>query len=403
MGILENKLVVLGVSGGIAAYKSAELLRQLQKEGAAVRVIMTKNAAAFVGPLTFEALSGHSVYMDVVEKDVSGEIRHISWADKSDAVIIAPATANTLGKIANGIADDALSTFVMAVRAPVLVCPAMNSNMYESRAVQRNIDCLEADGFHVLEPDSGELACGVTGPGRLPDPPYIVDRLKKILSAKDLKGKRVLISAGPTIEPIDPVRYISNHSSGKMGYEIARAAEYRGAEVTMVTGKTGLSVPSNINAISVLTASQMYEAMMANMDDADIIIKVAAVADYRVKDVAEHKIKKTTEDMVINLEKNPDILKAIGERKKNQILVGFAAETRDLRENALAKLKSKNLDMIAGNVVSEEGSGFGSDTNRVTLFHSDGNVDQLPVMGKDAVANALLDRIMEKYVSKNKL
>lgn len=403
MGILENKLVVLGVSGGIAAYKSAELLRQLQKEGAAVRVIMTKNAAAFVGPLTFEALSGHSVYMDVVEKDVSGEIRHISWADKSDAVIIAPATANTLGKIANGIADDALSTFVMAVRAPVLVCPAMNSNMYESRAVQRNIDCLEADGFHVLEPDSGELACGVTGPGRLPDPPYIVDRLKKILSAKDLKGKRVLISAGPTIEPIDPVRYISNHSSGKMGYEIARAAEYRGAEVTMVTGKTGLSVPSNINAISVLTASQMYEAMMANMDDFDIIIKVAAVADYRVKDVAEHKIKKTTEDMVINLEKNPDILKAIGERKKNQILVGFAAETRDLRENALAKLKSKNLDMIAGNVVSEEGSGFGSDTNRVTLFHSDGNVDQLPVMGKDAVANALLDRIMEKYVSKNKL
>lgn len=403
MGILENKLVVLGVSGGIAAYKSAELLRQLQKEGAAVRVIMTKNAAAFVGPLTFEALSGHSVYIDVVEKDVSGEIRHISWADKSDAVIIAPATANTLGKIASGIADDALSTFVMAVRAPVLVCPAMNSNMYESRAVQRNIDCLEADGFHVLEPDSGELACGVTGPGRLPDPPYIVDRLKKILSAKDLKGKRVLISAGPTIEPIDPVRYISNHSSGKMGYEIARAAEYRGAEVTMVTGKTGLSVPSNINAISVLTASQMYEAMMANMDDADIIIKVAAVADYRVKDVAEHKIKKTTEDMVINLEKNPDILKAIGERKKNQILVGFAAETRDLRENALAKLKSKNLDMIAGNVVSEEGSGFGSDTNRVTLFHSDGNVDQLPVMGKDAVANALLDRIMEKYVSKNKL
>lgn len=400
MGLLDDKLIVLGVTGGIAAYKSVELLRQLQREGARVRVIMTRNAAAFVGPLTFEALSGHSVYMDVVETNVSGEIRHISWADKADAVIVAPATANSIGKIANGIADDALSTFIMAVRTPVLICPAMNSNMYESRAVQRNLDCLEADGFHVLEPGSGELACGVTGPGRLPDPPFIVDRLKKILSPSDLKGKRVLVSAGPTIEPIDPVRYISNHSSGKMGYEIARAAEYRGAQVKMVTGKTSLAVPYNVKAINVLTAAQMYDSMIDNMNDADIIIKVAAVADYRVKDVAEHKIKKTSDDMVINLEKNPDILKAIGEKKKNQFLVGFAAETRDLRENALAKLKSKNLDMIVGNVVSEEGSGFGSDTNRVTLFYSDGNIDQLPVMGKDAVANALLDRILERYASK---
>ncbi|WP_027359639.1 bifunctional phosphopantothenoylcysteine decarboxylase/phosphopantothenate--cysteine ligase CoaBC [Desulforegula conservatrix] len=398
MGLLQNKLIVIGVSGGIAAYKSVEILRQLQKEGASVRVIMTRNAAAFVGPLTFEALSGYSVYMDVVEKDVSGEIRHISWADKADAVIIAPATANMIGKIANGIADDALSTFIMAVRTPVLICPAMNSNMYESRAVQRNLDCLEADGFHVLEPDSGELACGVTGPGRLPDPPFIVDRLKKVLSPSDLKGKRVLVSAGPTIEPIDPVRYISNHSSGKMGYEIARAAEYRGAEVKMVTGKTSLPVPFNVSAVNVLSAAEMYEAMIRNMDDADIIIKVAAVADYRVKDVAEHKIKKTSDDMIIKLEKNPDILKAIGEKKKNQFLVGFAAETRDLRENALAKLKSKNLDMIVGNVVSEEGSGFGSDTNRVTLFYADGNIDHMPVMGKDAVANALIDRILARII-----
>lgn len=400
MGLLENKLIVLGVSGGIAAYKSVELLRQLQKEGAAVRVVMTQNATGFVGQLTFEALSGHSVYMDVVEKNVSGEIRHISWADRADAVVIAPATANMIGKIANGIADDALSTFIMAVRSPVLVCPAMNSNMYESRAVQRNIDLLEADGFHVLEPDSGELACGITGPGRLPDPPFIVDRLKKILSRSDLKGKKVLVSAGPTIEPIDPVRYISNHSSGKMGYAIARSAEYRGADVTMVTGKTGLPAPSNVSVINILTAAQMYDAMISNMENADIIIKVAAVADYRVKDVAEHKIKKTSDDMVINLEKNPDILKAIGERKKNQFLVGFAAETRDLRENALAKLRSKNLDMIVGNVVSEEGSGFGSDTNRVTLFYSDGNIEQLPVMGKDNVADALLDRILERYASR---
>lgn len=399
MGLLDNRLIVLGVSGGIAAYKSVELLRQLQKEGADVRVIMTANAAEFVGPLTFEALSGHAVYMDVVEKNVSGEIRHISWADSADAVVIAPATANIIGKIANGIADDALSTFIMAVRSPVLVCPAMNSNMYESMAVQRNIDTLEADGFHVLEPDSGELACGATGPGRLPDPPYIVDRLKKIISPSDLKGKKILVSAGPTIEPIDPVRYISNHSSGKMGYSIARAAEYRGADVIMVTGKTNLPVPSNVKAVNVLTAAQMYEAMMANMNDADIIIKVAAVADYRVRDVAEHKIKKTSDDMVIHLDKNPDILRAIGERKKKQFLVGFAAETRDLRENALAKLKSKNLDMIVGNVVSEEGSGFGSDTNRVTLFHADGSIEQMPVMEKDKVADALLDRIMVKMAS----
>lgn len=400
MGLLKNKLIVLGVSGGIAAYKSVEILRQLQKEGAAVRVIMTQNAAGFVGQLTFEALSGHSVYMDVVEKNVSGEIRHISWADRADAVVIAPATANMIGKIANGIADDALSTFIMAARSPVLVCPAMNSGMYESRAVQRNIDLLETDGFHVLEPDSGELACGVTGPGRLPDPPFIVDRLKKILSRSDMKGRKVLVSAGPTIEPIDPVRYISNHSSGKMGYAIARSAEYRGADVTMVTGKTGLPVPSNVRVINILTAAQMYDAMISNMENSDIIIKVAAVADYRVKDVAEHKIKKTSDDMLINLEKNPDILKAIGERKKNQFLVGFAAETRDLRENALAKLRSKNLDMIVGNVVSEEGSGFGSDTNRVTFFYSDGNIDQLPVMGKEDVADVLLDRILERYASR---
>lgn len=400
MSVLENKLIVLGISGGIAAYKGVELLRQLQKEGAAVRVIMTKNAAEFVGPLTFEALSGHPVYIDVVEKNVSGEIRHISWAEKADAAIIAPATANMIGKIANGIADDALSTFVMALRTPVLICPAMNSNMYESRAVQRNIDCLEADGFHVLEPDSGELACGVTGPGRLPDPFFIVDRLKKILGPSDLKNRKVLVSAGPTIEPIDPVRYISNHSSGKMGYAIARAAEYRGADVTMVTGKTGLAAPSNVRVINIITAAQMHDAMLSNMDDADIIIKVAAVADYRVRDVAEHKIKKTSDDMVINLEKNPDILKAIGERKKNQFVVGFAAETRDLRENAFSKLKSKNLDMIVGNNVSEEGSGFGSDTNRVTFFYSDGSIDQLPVMGKDDVANALFDRIVEKTATK---
>lgn len=394
VGFFDGKTIILGVSGGIAAYKSVELLRQLQKEGASVRVIMTANAARFVGPLTFEALSGCSVYMDVVEKDVAGEIRHISWADMADAVVIAPATANIIGKIANGIADDALSTFIMAVRVPVLVCPAMNTNMYESRAVQRNIDILESDGFHVLEPESGDLACGATGPGRLPDPPYIADRLKKILSPSDLKGKKVLVSAGPTVEPIDPVRYISNHSSGKMGYSIARAAEYRGADVTLVTGKTSLAVPFNVVPIRITTAAQMHDAMLSNMDDSDIIIKVAAVADYRVRDVAEHKIKKTADDMVINLEKNPDILKAIGERKTRQFLVGFAAETRDLRENALKKLKSKNLDMIVGNVVSEEGSGFGSDTNRVTLFYADGNIEELPVMPKDKVADAIIDRIM---------
>ena len=391
---LEGKNIVLGVCGGIAAYKSVELLRLLTKQGAGVKVVMTKNAGWFVGPLTFKALSGQSVCVDLFENGDDASMRHIDWAEEADAVLIAPATANMIGKIAGGIADDALSTMVLVATGPVLICPSMNTHMYENRIVQRNLDLLEQSGYDLLEPEAGELACGVTGAGRLPEPEYILDRLMSRLTPKDFKGKRVLVTAGPTREAIDPVRFISNQSSGKMGYAVAGAAEYRGAEVVLVTGPTHLPIPNNTKVVRVQSAREMAEAVFDEMENADIIIKVAAVADYRPKIEEEHKIKKTRGELVLTLEKNPDILKELGRRKQKRVLVGFAAETRQLKEHALKKLAEKNPDLIVGNIVGQSFSGFNADTNRVTFFYKDGTAEELPLMEKEAVAHALLDRIL---------
>jgi phosphopantothenoylcysteine decarboxylase/phosphopantothenate--cysteine ligase len=390
---LKDKSVVLGVTGGIAVYKAVELLRLLQKQGAKVRVIMTKSATEFVGPLTFQALSGETVFTDLFGEEGDPSIRHIRWAEEADLVVVAPATANIIGKMANGIADDALSTFLLAVRSKIVICPAMNTAMYESRAVQRNIDILENDGISIVEPGVGEMACGTTGAGRFPEPAHIVDRLISVMTVKDLAGKRVVVSAGPTREAIDPVRFISNHSSGKMGYAIARAAERRGANVTLVTGPVDMEPPLNVDVMKVTSAEQMKAAFLNAMDTADIAVKVAAVADYRVKNRAEHKIKKTEENLVLELEKNPDILKcAGGMKRKGQILVGFAAETRDLRDNAVKKLEAKNLDMIVGNLVGQ-GAGFGTDDNTVTFFYRYGRSEALEPMDKEKVADILFDRI----------
>ena len=393
--IIDNKNIVLGVSGGIAAYKSVELLRLLVKEGANVRVIMTKNAQAFVGALTFEALSGQAVCADLFEKNDDASIRHIDWAAQADAAVIAPATANIIGKLANGIADDALSTFMMAVTCPVVLCPSMNTHMFKSNAVQRNLEILRSDGYFIIDPESGSLACGTTGPGRLPEPCDILDRTVFYLTPKDLKDKKILVTAGPTREPIDPVRFISNPSSGKMGFAVAKAAEYGGGKVTLITGPTNLLDPNNVAVIRVNTAKEMALAVFENMAHSDIIIKTAAVSDYRPKDYAEQKLKKDKDELVLSLERTQDILKEIGRNKKEQILVGFAAETERLERHAEQKLAEKNLDIIVGNIVGHPDSGFGADTNTVTLFYKDGTKEHLSKMPKDNVANLLLDRILK--------
>lgn len=396
-GILSGREIVLGVSGGIAAYKSVYLLRLMVKAGAQVRVMMTSNATHFVGPVTFEAICDRPVCTDLYDRrDPEAAMRHIEWARESQAVVAAPATANLLGKFAHGIADDALSTFLTVVTCPVLLCPAMNSDMYLSPPVQRNLEVLRADGHDILAPGEGELACGVSGTGRLPEPEQILDRLEGALTRKDLGGRRVLVTAGPTREFLDPVRFLSNPSSGRMGFAVARAAEHRGAEVTLVSGPVSLPDPPGMEVVRVTSALEMAEAVLDRMADAEIIIKTAAVSDYRPREFAEHKIKKGATEETLILEENPDILREIGGRKGGRFLVGFAAETRDLRENAAQKLRKKNLDMIVGNVVTEMGSGFGSDDNRVTFFYPDGGQEALDPMPKIAVAHRLLDRVLER-------
>ena len=397
---IRGKEVILGVCGGIAAYKAVELLRGLRKLGAHVRVIMTENASWFVGPLSFHALSGVSVSSNLFDKSDDTCFKHIEWAQQADLAVIAPTTANMIGKLANGIADDALSTFMLAVTCPKIICPSMNSHMYENRVVQRNLDILESDGYTILEPDAGDLACGTTGPGRLPEPELILDRIIKILTGKDFSGKKVLVTAGPTQEPMDPVRFVSNPSSGKMGYAIARAAEHRGAEVTLITGPTGLSDPVNVKIIRVRTAEEMAYAVLSQMEQSGIIIKSAAVSDYRPKTQSLHKIKKESGNLVIEFERTPDILKTIGEKKQNQILVGFAAETQDLEKNAVKKLVEKNLDLIVGNIVGQPGSGFGSETNQVTFFYRNGKSESLLSLEKNIVAHELLDRICQLSLEK---
>lgn len=387
---MDQKNIVLGVSGGIAVYKAVELLRLLTKAGASVRVMLTENAGRFVGPMTFAALSGQPVVSSLFEKD-EASIRHIDWAEAADGVVVAPATANFIGKLAGGIADDALSTFMMAVTCPVLICPSMNTHMYQSPAVTRNLKILKGDGYTLLDPGAGDLACGTTGPGRLPEPADIVNSLKTLLTPKDLSGQKVLVTAGPTREPIDPVRYISNPSSGKMGYAVALAAAQRGAEVTLVSGPTGLDDPAGVEMIRVETAAQMAKAVLSYFDGVDMVIKAAAVSDYTPLTTVKHKIKKSKAKIDLQLKKTQDILKSLGAKKQKQVLVGFAAETKELAKNAKQKLDQKNLDLIVANLVGKIDSGFNTDTNKVTLFFRDGKKQALPLMTKQALANRILD------------
>ncbi len=395
MMTLKDKNILMGVCGGIAAYKAVSLLRLLKKAGAKVRVVMTASALEFVGETTFRVLSENDVCTGLFNTN-EAVVRHIEWASEADAVVIAPATANIIAKMAHGLADDALSTMLLAVTAPIMVCPSMNTYMYENRSVQRNLDILEGDGMVILEPGTGELACKTSGAGRLPDPEVIFDRLGKLFSSSDFAGKKILVTAGPTREAIDPVRYITNHSSGKMGYAIAEAAEKRGAEVTLVSGPVAVLPPLGVEMIRVESARQMADAVLETMDDADVIIKVAAVADYRPADPKDKKIKKKDQDgdeLSIHLMENPDILWAVGERKKHQFVAGFAAETNDLVENATLKMARKNLDMIVANQVGVKGSGFEADTNKATFLFRDGTRRDVPLMDKSAVAHALLDEI----------
>jgi len=390
---MNGKEVILGVTGGIAAYKSAELVRLLMEDDILVKVAMTKSATKFVTPLTFEALSGESVIHDMFGQEGTA-IDHIQWGQESDLIIIAPATANFIGKMAHGIGDDFLSTCVLAATAKILVCPSMNTRMFENPAVQENLDLLKKRGFIIMEPGQGALACGTEGPGRLPEPDEILEQARKLLSDQDLSGLKILITAGPTTEPIDPVRYISNRSSGKMGYALARAATLRGADVILVSGPTDLNPPPGLNFCQVITAEDMRRSVFENRSGCDIIIKAAAVSDYRPRDHAAQKIKKGPESLSLELVKNPDILTELGSTIEEfpAVLVGFAAETEDLIANAEKKLKSKNLDMIVANDVSSKDAGFETDTNRVKIIYSDGHVDDSPLMTKDKVADLVLDR-----------
>lgn len=392
---LDNKTIVLGVTGGIAAYKAVELVRLLTKSGATVQVIMTRSATEFVTPLTFQTLSGNPVHTDLFNLYQEQEIGHISLADRADLLLIAPATANIIGKIANGLADDLLTTTVMATKAPVLLAPAMNVNMYENPIYRDNENRLRRLGYHFIDAESGSLACGWNGSGRLAQPALIAEEVCQLLSTRDLIGETILITAGPTREELDPVRYLTNHSSGKMGYELARAARNRGARVLLIGGPTALLPPYGVELIQVTTAQQMYSAVMERAHGYSIIIKAAAVADYRPAQRSNGKLKKQGEHLTIDLEKNPDILAELGKQKKNFILVGFAAETADLKANAAAKLKAKNLDMIVANDVTQEGAGFNVTTNIVRLLYSDGREESLGLMSKELLADIILDRIRD--------
>lgn len=391
--MLKGKEIVLGVTGGIAVYKAVELLRLLVKAGATVHVVMTKGAKQFVTPLTFQTLSGNPVHSELFNLISEQEIGHISLAERADLFIIAPATANCIGKLACGIADDLLTTTVMATRAPVLIAPAMNVNMYHNPIYRENEERLKKHGYLFVAPACGMLACGYEGEGKLQAPEVILEEAVAALTPKRLAGERVLVTAGPTLEEIDPVRFISNHSSGKMGYAIARQARLRGAEVTLVTGPTALSAPHGVKLVRVESAAEMRDAVLDALERTDIVIKAAAVADYRPRSRSGQKMKKSEAELSIELEKNPDILAEIGATKGGRLLVGFAAETQELLKNAGAKLKAKNLDLVVANDVSQEGAGFNVDTNIVKLLYRDGRVEALPIMGKDELAGEILERV----------
>ena len=394
--MLKGKTVVIGVSGGIAVYKACDVVSRLKKLNANVHVIMTKSATEFVTPLTFQSLSQNYVVSDMFEEPKTWDVEHISLAKKADVFLIAPATANVIGKVANGIADDMLTTTVMATTGKVLIAPAMNTNMYRNPILQRNISILKELGYNFVDPDSGRLACGDIGEGKLASPEKIVDAVVDLFNEdkKDLLGKKIMITAGPTVESIDPVRYLTNRSTGKMGYAIAKMAANRGADVTLVSGPTNIEPPSNIKKlIKVQSAKDMYDAIIDNFDENQVIIKSADVADYKPKNYSDKKIKKSNDDLIIELDRNKDIAYELGKIKKNKILVGFAAETNDLIENAKGKISKKNLDFIVANDLTESGAGFGTDTNIVKIIDKDGNIAKYPQMKKDEVADVILDKV----------
>jgi phosphopantothenoylcysteine decarboxylase/phosphopantothenate--cysteine ligase len=391
--MLKGKKIVLGITGGIAAYKSAELTRALVREGAQVKVIMTKSAAEFISPLTMQTLSGDMVYTDMFVPTAKYDMAHITLAEFADVFVIAPATANIIGKIASGIGDDLLSTTIMATDKPILICPAMNDKMLANPIVQENIRKLKKYRYVVMDSAYGELACKTTGSGRLPDVPAIVEAIETILSPQDLTGENILITAGPTEEPLDPVRFITNSSSGKMGYALARVARRRGAHVTLITGPTSLVLPPADVVLEVRTAKEMHQAVLENFKKATIVVKAAAVADYRPAAFSREKIKKSDKPLSLKLERNPDIIAEIGKIKGSRILVGFAMETQNLLANAQEKLKKKNMDFIIANSLSEEGAGFQTDTNIITIIDGKGSVEALPKMSKIAAAEKILDRI----------
>ncbi len=406
--VFEGKTVILGVTGGIACYKAAYLTSELVRSGADVHVIMTESACQFVQPLTFQTLSRNYVFTDTFDERDPQVVSHIDLADRADLVILAPATANIIGKLSSGIADDMLSTTLLATTAPVFIAPAMNGHMYEHPAVKRNLQTLESWGYHIIEPAEGMLACGYVGKGRLEEPHLILESVKRILSSgikgnRDMKGIKVLVTAGATREKVDPVRFFTNRSTGKMGYAFAEAARDRGAEVILVSGKTSLEAPEGVELISVESAQEMYDAVMSRFDEMDVVVKAAAVADYRPAQVYGHKLKKGDGPLTIEMARTKDILKTLGERKKHQFLIGFAAESENVEENARRKIESKNADMIVANHILQDGAGFEGDTNIVTLFDRNGKICDLPMLSKRAVADRIWDEALSKGLGEGRL
>lgn len=395
--MLKGKTVVLAVSGSIAAYKIASLASALGKLHADVQVLMTQNATNFINPITFETLTGNKCLVDTFDRNFQYSVEHVALAKRADVVLVAPASANVIGKIANGIADDMLTTTVMACKCKKIISPAMNTQMFENPIVQDNLKKLEHYGYEVIQPAVGLLACKDVGKGKMPEPETLLEYiLQEVAYEKDLKGKKILVTAGPTQEPIDPVRYLTNHSSGKMGYAIAKVCSMRGAEVTLVSGKTAIKPPLFVDLVPVTTAREMYEAVTGRSDRQDIVIKAAAVADYRPKTISEQKVKKTDEELSIEMERTDDILKYLGEHKRaNQFLCGFSMETEHMLENSRKKLKKKNLDMIVANNVKVEGAGFAGDTNIVTLITADDET-QLPLLSKEETAVEIMNKILEQ-------
>lgn len=398
--MLSNKTIIVGVTGGIAAYKACDVVSKLKKLNANIHVIMTESACEFVQPMTFQTLSNNFVINDMFKEPKTWEVEHIELAKKADAFLIVPATANFIGKLAAGIADDMLTTTVMATRAPVIIAPAMNTNMYTNRIVQANMDKLGDLGYRFIDPASGRLACGDMGAGKLADVDdilaFIVDFFEKESEAKDLAGRRIMISAGPTIEAIDPVRYITNRSSGKMGYAIAKRAVARGAQVTLVSGKTDLEVPEGLaKFISIESADDLYENLVGEFDSNDVVIQSAAVADYKPKSYSDKKIKKKDSDLRIDLCRNKDIAQELGKIKGNKVLVGFAAETNDVLENAAKKIKKKNLDFIVANDLTMQGAGFSTETNIVKIIEADGRIKEYPKLLKSEVGDIILDKVRD--------